>query len=88
MKTLFWFFCVASVANGLWMLVAPYSWYMDLPASVPDTGPFNPHFVRDIGVTFVVLLAPRFTSSGESSARPLERSRSPYCACSSPGAGS
>jgi hypothetical protein len=36
----------------------------------------------------VVLLAPRFTSSGESSARPLERSRSLYCACSSPGAGS
>jgi hypothetical protein len=55
MKTLFWVFCVASVANGLWMLAAPYSWYWDLPASVPDTGPFNPHFVRDIGVTFVVL---------------------------------
>jgi hypothetical protein len=55
MKTLFWVFCVASVVNGLWMLVAPDSWYWNLPASVPDTGPFNPHFVRDIGVTFVVL---------------------------------
>jgi len=55
MKVTFWVFCVVSIANGLWMLVAPYSWYMDLPASVPDTGPFNPHFVRDLGVTFVVL---------------------------------
>jgi hypothetical protein len=55
MKALFWFFCVLSVANGLWMLAAPCSWYLDLPVRVPDTGPFNPHFVRDIGVTFVVL---------------------------------
>jgi hypothetical protein len=55
MKILFWFFCVLSVANGLWMLAAPYAWYVALPARVPDTGPFNPHFVRDIGVTFVVL---------------------------------
>ena len=25
----------------------------DLPAAVPDTGPFNPHFVRDIGCAFL-----------------------------------
>jgi hypothetical protein len=55
MKTLFWLFCVASVANGLWILAAPSSWYWDLPAGVPDTGPFNAHFVRDIGITFVVI---------------------------------
>ena len=55
MKTLFGFFVLLSVANGLWMLAAPYAWYVALPASVPDTGPFNPHFVRDIGVTFVIL---------------------------------
>lgn len=55
MKTLFWLSCVLLVANGLWMLVAPDSWHSDLPARVPDTGPFNPHFVRDIGVTFAVL---------------------------------
>jgi len=28
-------------------------WYTDLPAAVPDTGPFNPHFVRDIGCAFL-----------------------------------
>ena len=55
MKALFWLFCVLTVANGLWMLVAPGSWYSGLPARVPDTGAFNAHFVRDIGVSFAVL---------------------------------
>ena len=39
-------------ANALWMLADPLRWYHDLPAGVPDTGPFNPHFVRDIGAAF------------------------------------
>ena len=55
MKALLWLFCGVNVANGVWMLVAPYSWYADLPAAVPDTGPFNLHFIRDIGVTFALL---------------------------------
>ena len=55
MKILFWLFCVVNIANGLWMLGAPSSWYTDLPAAVPDTGPFNVHFIRDIGVTFSLL---------------------------------
>src|SRR5262249_44336440 len=41
-----------SLANGLWMLAAPAGWYTDLPAGVPDTGPLNLHFVRDIGAAF------------------------------------
>ena len=44
---------VATVANALWMLAGPMHWYTDLPAAVPDTGPFNPHFVRDIGCAFL-----------------------------------
>jgi hypothetical protein len=44
-----------SAANAIWMLANPASWYHDLPAAVPDTGPFNAHFVRDIGVAFVML---------------------------------
>ncbi len=43
---------VACVANALWMLAGPLHWYRELPAAVPDTGPFNPHFVRDIGCAF------------------------------------
>ena len=44
-----------SVANALWMLVGPMHWYQELPAAVPDTGPFNPHFVRDIGGAFLTV---------------------------------
>jgi hypothetical protein len=39
--------------NALWMLADPLRWYHDLPAAVPDTGPFNAHFVRDIGCAFL-----------------------------------
>jgi len=44
---------LGSIANALWMLAGPMHWYTDLPAAVPDTGPFNPHFVRDIGCAFL-----------------------------------
>src|SRR5262249_54954235 len=40
-------------ANGFLMLVDPAQWYAIVPG-VPETGPFNPHFVRDIGVAYVV----------------------------------
>jgi len=36
-------------ANGIFMLVAPLAWY-ELVPGVTDTGFFNQHFVRDIGV--------------------------------------
>lgn len=45
----------ANLANAAWMLAAPASWYARLPAAVPDTGPFNAHFVRDIGSAFAVV---------------------------------
>lgn len=38
--------------NGLAMLFAPLAWYDAVPG-VPATGPFNPHFVRDIGAIYV-----------------------------------
>ena len=44
-----------SIANALWMLAGPMHWYHELPAAVPDTGPFNPHFVRDIGCAFLTV---------------------------------
>jgi len=37
------------------MLADPVGWYMTLPAAVPDFGPLNEHFVRDIGSTFTML---------------------------------
>ncbi|MEN6541160.1 hypothetical protein [Parvibaculum sp.] len=43
---------LALFANALFMLADPLGWYEAIEG-VPDTGPFNPHFVRDIGVSFL-----------------------------------
>lgn len=43
---------VGTLAHAAWMLVDPAGWYANLPAAVPDTGPLNRHFVRDIGGAF------------------------------------
>lgn len=40
------------IANGLFMLIVPADWYASVPG-VTTTGPFNPHFVLDIGMAFV-----------------------------------
>ena len=39
-------------ANGIFMLVSPSAWYFAVPG-VTTTGPFNQHFVRDIGLIFL-----------------------------------
>lgn len=44
----------ASEANGLFMLALPESWYFAVPG-VTTTGPFNQHFIRDIGLIFLFL---------------------------------
>jgi hypothetical protein len=38
--------------NGASMLLDGPGWYQRVPG-VTDTGPFNPHFVADIGVAFI-----------------------------------
>ena len=48
-------FGAVCLGNALWMLAGPLHWYSQLPAAVPDTGPFNPHFVRDIGGAFLTV---------------------------------
>lgn len=48
-------FALSNLANGAWMLADPPHWYENLPAAVPDFGPLNEHFVRDIGCTFTLL---------------------------------
>ena len=45
---------IAAVASGVHMLVAPEDWYFAVPG-VTTTGPFNQHFVRDIGLIFLFL---------------------------------
>jgi hypothetical protein len=44
---------VTGAANGMFMLAAPALWYDSVPG-LPHTGPFNPHFVLDIGVAYLV----------------------------------
>lgn len=48
-------FALSNLANGAWMLASPVHWYENLPAAVPDFGPLNEHFVRDIGSAFTVI---------------------------------
>ena len=38
--------------SGVYMLIAPSHWYEAVPG-VTSTGPFNVHFVRDIGLVFI-----------------------------------
>ena len=41
-----------AVANGAWALVDAAGWYALVAA---DTGPFNGHFVRDVGAAYVAV---------------------------------
>ncbi|UIJ45537.1 hypothetical protein LZK98_00800 [Sphingomonas cannabina] len=45
---------LAAVANGSFMLLSPDGWYFAVPG-VTTTGPFNQHFIRDIGIIFLFL---------------------------------
>jgi hypothetical protein len=42
------------VGNGLFMLADPADWYFAVPG-VTTTGPFNQHFLRDIGLIYVIM---------------------------------
>jgi len=46
----------ASTANGIFMLLSPEAWYFAVPG-VTTTGPFNQHFLRDIGLIFIFISA-------------------------------
>jgi hypothetical protein len=43
---------VGAAANGLFMLFSPDGWYLAVPG-VTTTGPFNQHFIRDIGLVYL-----------------------------------
>jgi hypothetical protein len=44
---------VAGALNGVFVLLDGARWYDTVPG-VPHTGPFNPHFVADIGAAYLV----------------------------------
>lgn len=45
---------LGAAINGLFMLLSPANWYFAVPG-VTTTGPFNQHFVRDIGLIFLLV---------------------------------
>jgi hypothetical protein len=45
---------ILNLANGVYMLVAPSDWYFAVPG-VTGTGPFNQHFIRDIGLIHALI---------------------------------
>ena len=45
---------VLALAHGVYMTITPESWYW-LVTGVPDRGPFNQHFIRDIGITYILI---------------------------------
>lgn len=51
---------LGGVANGIVMLLDPVNWYFAVPG-VTSTGAFNQHFVRDIGLIFVLVGAALLT---------------------------
>jgi len=53
LRILAWLLAVLLIANGLFMLVRPEPWYFAVPGAA-ETGPFNRHFVNDIGAAFLV----------------------------------
>lgn len=45
---------LAALANGVFMTLAPEAWYWLAPG-VPERGPFNQHFLRDIGINYMLI---------------------------------
>ncbi|CAF4433231.1 unnamed protein product [Rotaria socialis] len=43
-----------NIMHALWVLIAPEHWYHNLPAGVPEFGPINVHFIRDLGCVFLL----------------------------------
>lgn len=57
-----------AAANGLYMLIAPAEWYFAVPG-VTTTGPFNQHFLRDIGLIFLLVAAAMLAGVARPAAR-------------------
>lgn len=53
-KTLMILLGIGMFLNGIYMLYDPLSWYYVVP-TVVGTGPFNQHFIRDIGIIHLLV---------------------------------
>jgi hypothetical protein len=64
-----WVLGIGLAVNGLIMLAVPADWYAMVPG-VAGTGPFNAHFVRDIGAAYLVAGATLVWFALDRAARP------------------
>lgn len=74
-----WIVGLGLIANGLTMLAIPDTWYGLVPG-VWQTGPFNPHFVRDIGAAYLVAGATLVWFATDRAARPAARAGAAFLA--------
>lgn len=61
---------IGGISNGLYMLISPVGWYFAVPG-VTTTGPFNQHFLRDIGIIFLFLGAAFLIGAARRETRPV-----------------
>lgn len=59
---------IGAAANGLFMLISPANWYVAVPG-VTSTGPFNQHFLRDIGLIFLLVAIAMLAGVARAAAR-------------------
>lgn len=51
-RLLIWAFAGFFLLTGLWIAVLPHDFYLNAPGAL-ETGPYNMHFVRDVGFAFI-----------------------------------
>ena len=74
-----WILGIGLAANGLVMLGGPAAWYAAVPGVI-DTGPFNAHFVRDIGVAYFVAGSALVWFAIKAAARPAAQAGAAFLA--------
>ena len=74
-----WIVGLGLLANGLTMLAVPDAWYGLLPG-VAQTGPFNSHFVCDIGAAYLVAGAALLWFAIDRDARPAAQTGAAFLA--------
>jgi len=52
-KTVLWFVGLSYLINACAMWIAPVFWYENVPGIV-EMGLYNKHFIRDIGLVYLV----------------------------------
>lgn len=71
-RLMIWLFRIDGIAmlfNGLWMLGSALHWFFTVPAGLPDTGEPNAHFIRDVGLCYLIFGVALLWASGDFGAR-------------------